>query len=152
MANAAQSTPEYQKGPAADPTQEQLPQGEAQQLNEGVQAANEMKQKNEGSKLAKPGQPENQDNYQPQPVEYGQPDNSPAMPGNDAEQMLFGPTDRPMEPIHQGRVPLGYTRPPDDVVKVLPSLQEAAADPDAPEALKNMLRVVMYHLGKTGNA
>jgi hypothetical protein len=104
------------------------------------------------SKLAKPGQPQPEDDYVDQPVEYGQPDNSPAMPGNDDEQMLFGPTARPMEPIHQGRVPIGYTRPPDDVVGVLPSLQEAAQDPDAPEALKNMLRVVMYHLGKTGNA
>lgn len=148
----ASDTPQYKKGPAADPTQEQLPQGEAQQLNQGTQLAGELAKANgkPASKLAKPGQAQPEDAYVEQPVEYGEPDNSPALPGNDDEQMLFGPTARPMEPVGYGRNPQGKQTPPADLHQWLPALQEAASDPDAPPQFRNLMKALVYHTSQNG--
>ena len=131
--------PEIQRG-AADGNQ--LPKGAATELNQGVQQAKDMAQDQEGQQ-----QQQGQD-YQHQPVEKGQPDNTPAMPQGEGQQMLFGPTDRPMEPITAGLAPVGSQQMPKGSGAWLSTLQDAASDPDAPESIKNLFNLVVYHMNQ----
>ena len=138
--------PQYTKGSNTQPGQgEQLPQGEASQLNEGAAQA-----KKNASDLAGQNQAGPADQYQPAPVAFSEPpkDSTPAMPTGEDDQMLFGPTERPVEPITAGRAPVGYQPPPKDIGSWLPTLQEAAADPNAPESIKNLFKLVVYHMNQ----
>lgn len=141
----AEETPEYKKGPASV-TEPQLPQGEASQLNE---AADNAKKMASASGLAGAGQPEPEGAYVPQPVEYAAPPRvTQEAPGGESDNMLYGPTDRPQEAITTGAVPAGVQTHPKDMGEWLPALQEAAADPGAPEQLKNMLKLILHHTGQ----
>lgn len=65
---------------------------------------------------------------------------------NEDDELLFGPTDRPDEPMSQaGR--RGMARRPKNMERYLPVLTNAAASPDAPQELHDLLRVLQYHMG-----
>lgn len=119
----------------------QAPKGEAQALNEGVAVANEAAAQN-------PAAP-----FQELPVQFSprpEDGDEPVVFGDEKRDALFGPTNKPDETMSQGRVPLLGGKTPPNVGKWLRSLEEAAADEDAPEVLKNMHSLILYHLRSQG--
>lgn len=138
--------PEVQRGDTGNIMAPSLPQGEATALNENAAegqaaaaqiAANDPKAQSE------------EDDFVPHEIEYADPeDATPTVPPGETDQMLFGPTDRPQEPITTGHASVGPQPAPRDVAAWLPTLREAAEDPDAPESLKNMYRLVVHHMNK----
>lgn len=129
--------PETERGDTGDIMAPSLPQGEAQALNENAA---------EGQAAA--GQIAANEQFQPLPVEFADEEPAgPVVPSGD-DEFLYGPTDRPHEPITAGQSPGGYQKPPADVAAWLPLLREAAADPAAPATLRNMYRLIVHHMNE----
>lgn len=66
--------------------------------------------------------------------------------GDDFEEFMYGPTDRPEEPVTTGAT-ARKAPPPGDMATWLPRLLEAARDPNAPLELQNFLRLLRHHSG-----
>jgi hypothetical protein len=86
----------------------------------------------------------------PEP-KYAKPTTGQVVTGNESDA-LFGPTQRPDEPITAGSGRGQFILPPAFLQNTLPALREAANSPDAPPALVNMLQLITYHLGQNGTA
>lgn len=63
---------------------------------------------------------------------------------DEEEQFLLGGSDRPNESINAYR-PGKQTPPPKEVEDIMPHLLEAAADPESPEAVRRLVRLLEYH-------
>jgi hypothetical protein len=140
---------EVQRGDTGDISNPSLPQGEATALNEnaaqGQAAASQIQD------AADQGGQDQGEGFTPHDIEFAEPEKlTPAMPNGEADQMMFGPSDRPQEPITAGRAPVGYQAPPADINKWLGTLQDAVNDPDAPESLKTMFRLLVHHMQDQG--
>jgi hypothetical protein len=117
-------------------TPDQLPQGAATQLNEALQAV-----------------PDQQPAPTPEPAPAPQPDVLPQAPrrdlsfrpANDVEEFLFGPP-RDGE-AGAGLDVQGRIAPTPDVLRAAPVIVEAAAQPDAPEQLRVLARLLVHYLG-----
>lgn len=66
------------------------------------------------------------------------------------DDLLFGDSVRPDEPVTKGLTASGQMKVPDDVIKALPTLIEAAKDPSAPPALIALVRLLGHHIQQTG--
>lgn len=135
-------------------TPQQMEKGQAQALNEGIQAAAAAQEATqaqaapqEGSGAAEaveqPPAPET-----PQDGSTGQrkglagvSDVLPFNPQDDDDRFLFGPTERPDEPV----VPMPPV--PDDIEDWLPLLRDAALQPGAPRQLHDFLNFVAAQIG-----
>lgn len=142
--------PTFKKGdPAAGPGQgEQLPQGEAQDLNaakppkgqpmqvEAEQQAGQAQDQEAGLESLPPVQ------YaaKPSPGSYDQPT------GDDA--LLFGPTDRPNEHVTTQDMRPG--EPPQAGGAWMSALAAASQDPDAPQNLKDLMALVNHFTRERG--
>lgn len=67
-------------------------------------------------------------------------------PPDEEYEALFGPTERPNEKLGTGGSP--RSRRPDNLEKYLPALKKAAAEPDAPQELRDFMEILAYHLGR----
>ena len=126
--------PEPVRGEAGDVTAEQLPQGGAATVEAGLQQAEELAQQNTRFSA-------------PEGVNLTRGQRSRATLDNPDDQFLYGPTQRPEEPIHAGMRAGHKAPPPEDIMNWLPYLQHAATQPGAPQELKNLLREIVYSLG-----
>jgi hypothetical protein len=130
---------EFRKG---EPSPEQLPQGEATRLNEGLEMAEDLAAQQAVTEAA--AAPAVPDEGPPEGVQFET--RRPNLGNlNDEESLLFGPTERPDEPLTFGagrKAP-----PPDDLMDWLPYLVAAARDPNAPSEVHELLRSVVSHLG-----
>lgn len=66
--------------------------------------------------------------------------------GQDA--LLLGPSSRPNEPITAGVGVFSKPQPPANLGRYVPALQAAAADPEAPPLIHNLVALLGYHLGE----
>ena len=102
-----------------------------------------------GSDTGDTAAPAEEPAYQPQPVElHDGGDDGFGSPTSEDDQLLFGPTQMPQEPVTAGSDPMSRNAPPADIDKWLPSLNRAASDPNAPALLKNLAALINYHLGQ----
>jgi len=118
---------EYRKG---NELGKELPQGAATKLNEAVSGIPES----QGPTL-RPG---------------GQRAGASTSDLSPEEKSLYGPTERPDEPITQGAAGAGGRKSnpvPPGVLKMLPSLVRAARSPDAPPQLIQLVRLLNAQLG-----
>ncbi len=69
--------------------------------------------------------------------------------GDEEEEFLFGATSRPDEPANFGVTTL-KPQPPKNVYRYLSALAEAAEDPDAPEQVHGLIRVLNDMLTEEG--
>lgn len=134
--------PVVRKGKAQDIMAEQLPQGAATELNEANAAIPD-------ENVPPPAGRHQQENFADQgPPEGVTFDTRPQDLGNladEEDQILFGPTERPEEPITAGfsqKLP-----PPDDIFDWLPYLITASRDPHAGQGVRQLLRSIVSHLG-----
>jgi len=113
----------------------QLPQGAAQQLNEGIAAI-----------PAPPEAPAPQPVVEAaplEPVEYASAQTrARSGPVDEEEQILFAPTERKTEPITAGISARGKGPLPPDLWNWLPALVDAAVDPTAPPQLKALVQLI----------
>jgi hypothetical protein len=68
---------------------------------------------------------------------------------NEEENLLFGPTARPLEPVHAGSLPEmgpGSLPVPRQVFDVLPVLNTIAASPDAPPQIVGLAALLNHIL------
>lgn len=130
--------PDVKKGePSVEPGQQQLPQGEATQLNKLVQAA--------ATRRRQPGQAA----PTPAGVDLSGRTRQPDLPNvrDEYMAMLLGPSDRPEEHVTTGLNNATGRQPvPREVLQHLPALVEAAKDPNAPPQLHVLLALINYHL------
>lgn len=115
---------------------EALPQGEATAVNDELAAAPDPVE-DEG--------PRQEDLTPPQGVQWH--DGSGDEMGkytNEEDQFLFGGSDRPEESVAAYR-PGKSPPPPREVEDIMPHLVEAAADPESPESLRRLVRLLDYH-------
>lgn len=116
---------------------ETLPQGEAAAVNEAtpaVPAAPEEPQAQPQEDLSPPQGVEWHDGTGDEPGKYT----------NEEDQFLFGGSDRPNESVAAYR-PGKSPPPPREVEDIMPHLVEAAADPEAPESIRRLVRLLDYH-------
>jgi hypothetical protein len=131
------TTPEVQVTKGTGP--DQLAQGDATLQN------------NEAARLSQMNSDaQSQQAPLPEP-KYTTPQTGQVVTGTEADA-LFGPTQRPNEPITAGAGRGQFILPPDFLQHMLPALREAANTPSAPPALVNMLQLITYHLGKNGTS
>jgi hypothetical protein len=80
----------------------------------------------------------------------------PQMPGysppkpsyaDEDEELLYGPTSRPNDPMQRGVTQVGKP-PPQNIMRQLPALIEAARQPDAPPQLIAFLQLLLNQLGE----
>lgn len=117
-------------------TPDQLPRGEAQQLNQPppeppapvVEVQQPAPTPEPQAALATPA------DYEPNFV-----------PQTDEEAFITGPTMRPDEPQTAGAFDT-RTPPPNDVASWMPLFVEASSYPDAPPQLKSLTALLGYHL------
>lgn len=64
------------------------------------------------------------------------------------EEMLFGPTTRPDQPMGTGITTQPRSTP--ELKRHLPMLLQMANDPTAPQELHDFLSLVQYHMGREG--
>jgi hypothetical protein len=69
-------------------------------------------------------------------------------PPQGTDDLLFGPSSRPMEPPTAGGNILSKPQPPEHLGQYIPALRAATADPSAPPLLHNLLALLAYHLGE----
>jgi hypothetical protein len=98
---------------------------------------------------AAPAEPVGEDRSPPQGVDLSGPsrkDNESFAPANEDEAILYGPTERPGETFAATRS--SRARRPQGLEKFLPDLARAAAEPDAPQELRDFMEILAYHLGR----
>lgn len=147
-------TPDVKKGP---PTPgEQLPQGAAQQVQESTAQAQQLDaqvQQATTPQLPQQGAPQGApaEGVQAPQIQKTPRDGSPGgQLGNEEDNILFGPTDRPDENVSTGASVLSNTRAtlPKDADKWLPALRIAAQDPSAPPMFKQMMQILLYKMNQ----
>lgn len=126
---------EFQRGSALSPTTQQLPYGQATELNEGLAMA-------EG---AGPEFTPDTEAETAEPVFSTTPREPTFRPRNEVEEFLsddLDDADPRIGPVQQGRL-----RPPSDVGDWLPLLQQAALDPSASPQVRALYEAITFHLG-----
>lgn len=96
-----------------------------------------------------PAEAQGEDLSPPQGVDLTgahQKDNETFAPANEDEEILYGPTERPGEKFAATRS--SRARRPQGLEKFLPDLARAAAEPDAPQELRDFMEILAYHLGR----
>ena len=139
-------------------TSDQLPQGEAQAVNQADQQSKEQIQATDKANAemgapqtpAPPAPGSADQNLQAAAQETPQwqtvpPDVNPAPPLNEDEHALFGPTNRPNEPVTANANAQIRQNPP-DMHLWFPALREAAQDPSAPAQLRTLYQLVIAKL------
>lgn len=82
----------------------------------------------------------------PQGVQFDDGRQQPALPKlNEDDELLFGPSDRPEQSVTTPHS-VGTASIPQEVYTGLPALLEAAQDPDAPPAIRALVRMLDYHI------
>ncbi len=127
--------PDFVKGTGPD----QLPQGEAKQLNDQLASTPPPPD------TAQPVAPQQQ--QQALPAAASPNDYQPQFtPQNEGDQFITGPTTRPNEPqtvgAHQ-QLPV-----PQAVLDAMPAFVEAAQAPDAPPQLQALVQLIQFHAGR----
>lgn len=82
------------------------------------------------------------------PIQQQAPQTGPQVTGTDAD-LLYGPTQRPNEPVTAGA---GGIAMPANITNKLQALIQAAKDPDASPALKALVQLALYHMNAGNNA
>lgn len=120
---------EVRKGP---PGPDQLPQGEAQEVNEALEGVREQAAANAPEEEELP------------PVEFAPEEKVVDERGAESEEdkYLFAPTQRPQESITRGITPRGRGPLPADLWDWFPAMIEAAMDPTAPPQLKALVAII----------
>jgi hypothetical protein len=147
----AAATPPVTKGPATvGAPSDQLPQGAATQLNQGMQQAQQSAQQAQQNAQSVQNQPQMPENpgAPTQGIQISAPETSQMPLGDNEDGMLFGPTSRPDEHVTTGGGALSKTPPPQDMARWLPALRQAAQDPNAPKMFKEMLSLLTYHISQ----
>jgi hypothetical protein len=136
-------------------TPNQLPMGEAQAANEAIAQAEQAQEQQAAPEAPQPAPPppETQGAIQPPSASPGAPTGQTGpndtgvvpvfRPSTDEEKFLFGPTERPNEPITAGMNPMSRMAAPADVIDALPALQRAALI--APQ-LRYILNLTMFEM------
>lgn len=116
---------------------EALPQGEATAINEATPSIDSAAGQIEG--------PVREDPTPPEGVEWHD-GSDPGMGKytNEEDQFLFGGSTRPNESLTAFR-PGKSPPPPKEVEDIMPHLVEAAGDPEAPESVRRLVRLLEYH-------
>jgi len=145
--------PQVHRGDAADPLNEQLPMGAAQQVQAQTDEAERMQAQTDAEQAAITAPPEEmpatEDASAPEGVqlERGGGRHQRESFADDDEAFLYGPTVRPNEPVFAG-TRLGHKAPPPtEIMNWVPYLLEAANQPDAPQELRDLLREIVFNLG-----
>jgi hypothetical protein len=113
-------------------TKDQMPRGEAQQLNEALATVQEAGPV-QAAQVESPPEQASPADYEPQYT-----------PETDGEQFITGPTLRPDEPVTTGTVsPTGGM--PEHLKNVLPVFEDAASRPDAPPQLKLLVQLMQRY-------
>jgi hypothetical protein len=115
------------------------PQGEAKAVNDAVAAS---------------GTQGDAEHVHAQITKATPPTNGPTKTGNEYTDSLFGPTDRPNEPVTAGLGVPGPGKPggpPPNFGTWMNDLVEASMQPDAPPQLKSMLKLIQYHIGEANS-
>jgi hypothetical protein len=123
--------PEYRKGTGP----EQLPQGEAQDLNAPAPGAPPEVAVAAQAQDTQPPQAATAADYQPQ---YN--------PQSEDESFITGPTTRPQEPVTHGATTIAGGVSP-ELRRLLPALVEAAHTPGAPEQMRYIVDFIIRQAG-----
>lgn len=134
------AAPEYKRGPAAQPGQgQQLPYGEAQQLNDQSQGV-PTTPIDPAIALAQ-GQM-----TQPPPPSGVGPAAPPYRASTDEERYLFSPTERPNQNIMSGVFSGAGMTPPDEAYEALDLLRVASSDPTSSPQIRFLHDLLLRYM------
>lgn len=137
---------------------DQLPKGEAQQLNSDSQEAlMQIEGMHEGAPdtgTPVADEPESEDAgmEEPEPGPVSKVPRGSVRAGaqmSDEEKLVFGPTSRPDEPLtYGGGGRMGNSSVPREIFPHLLGLAEMAKDPEAPSQIRTLARLLAANLGE----